>query len=101
MNMEYFKEQICEELDGAYDYAKKGIEIKAMVPAWGKMFIDMANAEMGHANNLFRMMNEYYAETQKAYNTMPDYIDTCRQETVDMYTKKSAEVKWIIDLYNK
>ena len=101
MDMEYFKEQICDELDGAYCYAKKAIEIKAMVPAWGKMFIEMANAEMTHANNLFRMMNEYYAETQKAYNKMPDYIDTLKQETIDIYTKKSAEAKWLIELYNR
>lgn len=101
MNMEYFKDQICEELDGAFEYAKKAIEIKAMVPNWGKMFIEMANAEIVHANNLFRMMNEYYAETQKAYTQMPDYIDQCKKETIDIYTEKSAKAKWLIELYNK
>ena len=101
MNMEYFKEQICDELDGAWCYAKHALEIKAMMAAWGKMFLEMANAELGHANNLFRMMNEYYAEVSKAYTKMPDYMETLRQEIIDEYTKKSAEVKWLIDLYNK
>ncbi len=46
-------------------------------------------------------MNEYYAETQKAYTTMPDYMDTLRQETIDIYTKKSAEAKWMIELFGR
>ena len=101
MNMEYFRDQICEELEGACEYAKHAVEIKAMVANWGKMFIEMANAEITHANNLFRMMNEYYAETQKAYTTMPDYMDTLRKEIIDIYTKKSAEAKWMIELFGR
>lgn len=101
MDMEYFKDQICEELDGACAYAKKAIEIKAMVPNWGKMFVEMANAEIVHASNLFKMMNEYYAETKKAYTQMPEYINKLKDEASDIFAEKSAKAKYMLEMYSR
>lgn len=101
MDLEYFKDKICEELDGAKEYVKNALEIKAMVPAWGKMFIDMANAEIQHATYLYKMADEYCSTTAKAYTEMPQYMLDLKEEIVDEYMEKSALVKHMIEMYNK
>ena len=52
MDSEYFKEQILDELEGAKDYIKKSIEIKAMNEQWSEKYAEMSVQETGHAKNL-------------------------------------------------
>lgn len=40
-----FKEQICEELDGACDYLKKDIDYSVSRPNWSSCFESMAEME--------------------------------------------------------
>ena len=64
MNARYFKEQICEELDGASQYLKKAIDCYKTHPDWSKQFAEMSEAEQHHATNLYKMFIEMYAESQ-------------------------------------
>lgn len=101
MDMEYFKKQIIEELDGAKDYAKRAIEIKPMNATWGKTFIAMANAEIDHATKLHTMMQELYTIMKGAYTEMPDYVDEAYHTAIEEFTEGSAKAKYMIDMYSK
>ena len=80
MSPKYFKDQICDELYGAVCYLKKAIDCAQAHPAWSKKFRDMAEAEQGHATELYKMFMEMYAESQgkDAFMTqMRDAIIEC------------------------
>lgn len=75
-----FKEQICEELDGACNYLKKAIDYSASRPNWSSCFESMAEMEQGHATSLYKMFMELYTESEgkDAYMTqMRDAIMEC------------------------
>lgn len=101
MDLEYFKAQICEELDGAKDYALKAIEFKSTNRNWTDMLYEMANSEMKHAANLYSMFVEHYDKVASAYSNskMPEYVSTCKKCVTEMYADKSATVKIILDMY--
>lgn len=101
MNAEYFKEQMCDELEGAKCYAKKAIEIKAMNADWGKMFLEMSAAELDHATKLWKMFDQYYKIISDSYKTVPDYIDELHNEAASDYAEKSAKIKYMHEMYNK
>ncbi len=101
MNLEYFKDKIYDELCGAKEYIIKAMEIKAMDPSWGKMFSSMSEMELSHAENLYKMANEYYAKVSKAYSTPPVYMSNLHKDIVDCYAKMYSEIKLMHEAYNK
>ena len=100
MDLCYFKDHICEELDGAKDYIKQAMEIKAMNPTWTKTLTQMSAEELGHAANLYSMFMEYYNIIEKSYGVenVPEYITEMKEEVSEMYTKKSAKVRYLHDM---
>lgn len=72
--LEYLKDHIVEEIEGALDYMSKAVKYKAQ--AWGPKFYDMSMTELGHANCLTKMFiaqekpeemtDAVYAQMQKA-----------------------------------
>lgn len=101
MDLEYFKEQIEDELHGAKCYAKNAIEIKAMSPNWANKFLEMSATELNHATNLYNMAQEYHKKISESFNEVPKYIDDTWKYIADIYADKSAKVKYIHDMYNK
>ena len=101
VNLEYFEEQLNDELEGACCYAKLAIETRAMSVTWGKMFIEMSVEELDHANHLFKMFEEYCELISKPYDETPEYISKAHEKVVDMYTKKSAKVRYMHDMYSR
>ena len=101
MDFDYLKEHICEELDGAKEYASRAIELKPMAANWSKMLIEMAAAELNHANYLHKMLVEYYQKISATYSEVPDYIEESYKETCRCYTSNAAEAKYMIDMYAK
>lgn len=102
MNIEYFKDQIKDELDGARCYIKNAIEIKAMNQSWAKTFMEMSAAELTHATNLYKMFEEYYGIISKSYEKgVPDYIEKTRNEIVDMYTECGAKIKYMHEMFSR
>ena len=63
MTPKYFKEQICEELDGASQYLKKAIDCMKSHPEWSKAFKSMSEQEQHHATELYKMFMEMYTES--------------------------------------
>jgi rubrerythrin len=101
MDMEYLKEHICEELEGAKEYAVKAMELKPMAPTWSKMLIDMANAELTHAGYLYKMLVEYYQKIAASFNEVPEHIETLYRDSVRCYSTESANAKYMLDAYTK
>lgn len=101
MNPEYFRDQMTEELEGAADYAKLALEMKAMNPAWGKMLLDMSAAELGHATTLHKMYDEYCQVVGKSYNELPQYMRDIHSEIAKIYAECYAKVKLMHEAYNK
>jgi rubrerythrin len=76
----YFKDQICDELKGAVCYLKKAIDWFKTRPEWAKHFYDMAEAEVGHATELYKMFMELHSENQDKdpyMSQMRDVIMEC------------------------
>lgn len=99
MNIWYFKEKIPDELDGAKDYIKRAIEIRAMHMPWAKQLVDMSAAELEHATMLYKMFQEYYSKLDAEFKELPDYVTEAKEMLDEKYTKCSAEIKYLHDIY--
>lgn len=99
MNIWYFKEKIPDELDGAKDYIKRAIEIRAMHSPWAKQLVDMSSNELEHATMLYKMFQEYYAKMDAEFKELPDYIKEAKEMLDEKYTKCSAEIKYLHEIY--
>lgn len=55
-DVNYFKDHIHEELNGARSYIDKAIESKISHPAWINTFVRMADMEVEHATSLMKML---------------------------------------------
>ena len=101
MNAEYFEDHIYEELDGACDYIKKAIELKAMDAAMSKTFVDMSAAELNHATQLHKMFGEYYAKVVGPYKEEPEYLVEVKDRIEEVFPDKSAKILLMHEMYKK
>ena len=101
MDVQYLKEHICEEIDGAKDYIKRAIEIKPMNPVWSKTLVNMSSMELDHATNLRKMFDEYYNKLSSSYETMPDYMIEAKECVDEVCTEEYAKVRYLHELYSK
>lgn len=101
MDLNYFKEHIEEELCGAKEYIKNAVEVKPMNQSWSKMLVEMSAAELSHANNLYKMFQEYYKVLTDSYKETPKYIKEINSCVQDLYTEMYSSVKYMHDLYAK
>ena len=72
-----------------------------MEETWGKRFYEMAQMELEHATTLFKLANELYAKTAKAFAEPPKYMDDIHHSINECYTDKYAKVKMLLEAYNK
>lgn len=101
MDARYFKDHICEELDGACDYIKKAIELKAMDANMSKIFVEMSAAELNHATQLYKMFGEYYAKVTGAYKEEPVYLVEIKNFLGEKFPEKSAKILHMHEMYKK
>lgn len=87
MDLKYFCDELCEELDGAKCYILKAIEVKPMNADWSKTFAQMSEDERSHAEHLYTMFNQYTSKLMAAYNETPEFI----QKKVEHMQKKYTE----------
>ena len=80
MNAKWFKDHICDELEGATCYLKTAIDTMKPYPEWSKKFLDMAEMEQHHATELYKMFMDMYTDTEGSdpyMKTMRDGIMNC------------------------
>lgn len=101
MDLDYFEDQICDEFDGAEDYAKKAIENKVLYPDWSKTFNTMAEVEMDHAKNLYDMCAKYYQKITTSYNPedIPSNIQNRWTSISLTYAENFAKVSALLKCY--
>ena len=101
MDCEYYKDHICEELEGAMSYAKAALELKATNPSWSNLFLTMCTQELSHAKNFHDMFTEYYKNAVSPYKEEPKYFRDRKQEILDMFAKGYAEAKCVQEMVSK
>ena len=101
MNAEWFKDHICEELDGAEEYIRLAIEIKPMNADWSKELVGMSAAELDHAGRLWKMFDQYHKIIGGAYKVIPDYIEEDYHYVEDKYDKRVECIKKMHEMYSK
>lgn len=59
MNVRKYTDHICEECDGAMEYATKYVEYKKPKTEWASRYKEMAEDELKHAEYLNMMLDEW------------------------------------------
>ena len=101
INLEYFKHQIKDELEGGCDYAKLALEIRGQNANWSKTFHEMGTIELGHATNLYKMGEEYYKSITSPYSTTPTVMSDTWKCIADEYVTGYTKAKTMLDMYSK
>lgn len=101
MDAKYFKDQICDELNGAQCYIEKAIELKPMAPNWSKKLVEMSASELQHAGYLHDMFMEYYKKMSEAYKRIPKYVQDAYDDVIKMYDSSVSYVKELHTIYNQ
>ena len=91
--LKYLKEHIVEEVDGAVDYMKKALEHKGTPD--GCAFRKMAEAELGHANELTKMFHE----TERPANMTSDEYAEVQKAVLDKYITAMGQIEAMKKLY--
>ena len=89
MNAKWFKEEICEELEGAANYLKCAIDTMKSHHEWSKKFRKMADMEQEHATCLYKMFVEMYTETQGN----DSYMTAMRDEIMNCFSKHMRTIE--------
>lgn len=92
---DYLRKHISEEIEGAIDYLKKAIELKADYPTIAEKFYRMSEMEVEHANCMTKIFNSL--ERQPS-TTLSDY-SKMQEEIIDAYTTSMSKIENMKKLY--
>lgn len=99
--LEYFKDQIKDEIVGAKKYIQLAMKTKVSNPDWSSTFAEMSLAELGHASNLYKMFTDESGPLMESFTEVPDYINDIVSEVIGYYSKHYAEVMYMHQAYTK
>lgn len=83
-------------IDGAEEYAEKYIELKVNNPQWAKLYHDMSNQELLHAQNFKEMGESIYAEMKNTY--MPEETEEKWEHCMRKYADRVAKIKVMLSM---
>lgn len=92
--IEKFIHMINEELDGANFYAEKYITYMYLKPAWGKMYREMSEQELNHAEYLYRMCTEY----ANSISWISEETRVKWEECIEHYAFRTGVVKAMLNV---
>lgn len=101
MDLKYLMHKALDELEGAEEYIKMGVQIQPMSKEWGDKLYALSTVEMEHAKTLFGMYQELYKKTTDAYPTVPKYLQEMNSEFTDEYMDQCTKVKLMQDVFKK
>lgn len=99
--LEYFKEQIKDEIVGAKKYIQLAMKTKASKPDWSNTFAEMSLAELDHASNLYKMFTDESGPLMESFTETPEYINEIVNDVIAYYSKHYAEVMYMHQAYTK
>lgn len=89
-------DEICEELEGAKEYAEMRVDRKANGDnAWAQRFEEMANDELKHANYIHEYAVSEINKLREVYTPPQDMIDKWEQSHKE-YVEKAAWIKQML-----
>ena len=89
MNAKWFKDHICDELDGAACYLKCAIDSMKSHQEWSGKFHSMSEAEQHHATELYKMFMDMYTDTE---GTDP-YMKSMRDAIMGCFSEKMRKIE--------
>lgn len=89
LTAKWFKDHICEELEGATCYLKQAIDTMKSYPEWSKKFYSMSEAEQGHATELYKMFIDMYTDTEG----MDPYMTSMRDAVMGCFSKEMRSIE--------
>lgn len=98
--MKEVQRQIEEELEGAYNYASRALELKSEEPRFANAYLTMAQQEVGHYNVLHGLATESIKSIEGAsehYETMKDVYQYLHARLMD----KAAKVNTMIAMFKE
>lgn len=101
MDLKYFEEHICEELEGARDYIVRAIELKGMDKRWADIFYKMSLEEVGHAKQMFALYEEYVKILSDNLVRRPEYISESMETMIDTYSASLSEITIMQNIYKE
>ena len=94
MKIKHYMEAIHDEMCGAKEYALKYIEYKTSKSDWARMYEEMAEAELKHADYLSQMAQEYFDDLAWKSEDSKIEWEHCKNKM----TEKTALVKMILSV---
>lgn len=94
MKIKHYMEMIHDEMCGAKEYALKYVEYKNSKPNWARMYDEMAEAELKHADYLSQMAQEYFDDLAWKSEDSKIEWEHCKNKM----TEKTALVKMILSV---
>ena len=91
-------DQICEELEGAQEYAECYLDFKAKgSSAWASKYKSMAEDELKHASIIHERAVEEIGQLSKVY-TPPVEMEEKWTEVHKTYVQKAAWIKQMLNM---
>lgn len=100
IDLSYYNAQISDQLDGARNYIKRAIKLKAEHADWSSTYAKMSEAELGHAENLMTMFDQDLKLSEEdADDEVVQILQGFRATMSDMYVESVAKVKYMYEIY--
>ena len=91
-----YVKQICEELEGAKNYAECYVEYKAMGDStWASRFKEMANNELRHAMFIHDLATQEIAQLNTVFTAPAEMQEAWDKSHVE-YVEKEAWIKQML-----
>ena len=100
MQPKWFKEEICEELEGACTYWKCAIDMMKTYPEWSHTFHEMAEQEQEHATDLYKMFMDMYTDIEEPDGYMKGLMEGIMQ-CFSTYMRKIEDHKITYEMMSK
>lgn len=103
MTINFFKEHLHEEVEGAKEFAMHANETRASHPQWSRKLMEVSQKKMQTAECLIKMLEEYNAldvKTREQGYNQGEYEQIYR-EVMDEYTQAEPQITSMKQMYNR
>lgn len=99
MNICYLSNQLVDELDGAEDYIKRAFELKPNRPDVAMTFANMAKAELEHASDIYKMVEECTEGLNGSFSELPKYLENAINESNKVYKSRYTPIMEMVEMF--
>lgn len=103
MDISYFIDNMCDELEDSKRYLQDAIEVKAMNAEWSKKMFTMSEQEMEHAKHWYTMLQEYFTAKSNRYAEMgrevPSSLQKVYKKAISKYLECSTKIMSMKTMY--